>query len=180
MAAAAAGTASPAPAALSSFKRNLQQQHSNCSELGLNSSHVANLMERVQQLRSGAAATSAAGGTTTTTTAAAAATTTKHKLQDMMILQGFSMAPPPPCAYSPDPDMMNLGNVINDISLEEEEKSLQYIEVSLQEVSREVQRRKDELRNKRRRLLEDEARMHNIIFQSSSWIENSMSGRISL
>lgn len=76
--------------------------------------------------------------------------------------------------------MMNLGNVINDISLEEEEKSLQYIEVSLQEVSREVQRRKDELRNKRRRLLEDEARMHNIIFQSSSWIENSMSGRISL
>ncbi len=183
MAAAAAGTASPAPAALSSFKRNLQQQqqHSNCSELGLNSSHVANLMQRVQQLRSGAAATSAAGGTTTTTAAAAAATTTtKHKLQDMMILQGFSMAPPPPCAYSPDTDMMNLGNVINDISLEEEEKSLQYIEVSLQEVSREVQRRKDELRNKRRRLLEDEARMHNIIFQSSSWIENSMSGRISL
>ncbi|KAL2643334.1 hypothetical protein R1flu_010921 [Riccia fluitans] len=66
-----------------------------------------------------------------------------------------------------------------EVSLEEEEKSLQYIEVSLQEVSRDIQRRKEELRSKRRRLLEDEARMHSIVFQSSSWIE-SLSGRFSL
>ncbi|EFJ25320.1 hypothetical protein SELMODRAFT_442137 [Selaginella moellendorffii] len=65
------------------------------------------------------------------------------------------------------------------VSLEEEEKSLQYIEVSLQEVNKELQRRKEELRSKRRRIREDEARMHSIIFQSSSWIE-SLSGRFSL
>ncbi|CAM6105956.1 unnamed protein product [Calypogeia fissa] len=69
-------------------------------------------------------------------------------------------------------------SALTEVSLEEEEKSLQYIEVSLQEVSREVQRRMEELRSKRRRLLEDEARMHSIIFQSASWIE-SLSGRYS-
>ncbi|KAL3696568.1 hypothetical protein R1sor_010644 [Riccia sorocarpa] len=55
-------------------------------------------------------------------------------------------------------------SALTEISLDEEEKSLQYIEVSLQEVSRDIQRRKEELRSKRRRLLEDEARMHSIVF----------------
>lgn len=66
-----------------------------------------------------------------------------------------------------------------DTTIEEEEKTLQYLEASLQDVSHELQRRKEELRSKRRRLIEDEARMHSIIIQSSSWIE-SLSGRLSM
>ena len=122
------------------------------SSEGQNSSHTA-LLERVQQLRSA----SPAG--------------TKQKIDSM--LHGFSMGG---ACNEPDP---KVNGTLTEISLEEEEKSLQYIEVSLQEVSREVQRRKEELRMKRQRLMEDEARMHSIIFQSSSWIE-SLSGRFSL
>ncbi|KAJ7556653.1 hypothetical protein O6H91_05G092500 [Diphasiastrum complanatum] len=70
-------------------------------------------------------------------------------------------------------------NPVTAISLEQEEKSLHCVEVSLQEVTRVLQKRKEELRIKRRRLLEDEARMHSIVFQSSSWIE-SLSGRFNL
>ena len=35
-----------------------------------------------------------------------------------------------------------------ELNLEDEEKSLQYLEISFQEVSREVQRRREELRTK--------------------------------
>lgn len=129
------------------FKRHLQQ--ASTSE-GPTSSHTA-LLERLQQLRSA----SPAG--------------IKQKVESM--LQGYPMGA---CNDSVDPKFN--GANLTEISLEEEEKSLQYIEVSLQEVSREVQRRKEELRMKRRRLMEDEARMHSIIFQSSSWIESLSRG----
>lgn len=128
------------------FKRLLQQAASTSE--GPASSHTA-LLERLQQLRSA----SPAG--------------IKQKVEAM--LQGY------PMGTSKEIDLKFNGG-FTEITLEEEEKSLQYIEVNLQEVSREVQRRKEELRMKRRRLMEDEARMHSIIFQSSSWIESLSRG----
>lgn len=130
------------------FKRHLQVCNNN--DPGQNSFHTA-LLERVQQLRSTSPAE------------------TKQKIEQM--LQGYSMGGS--CSEI-DPKFNNGGPT--ELSLEDEEKSLQYIEISLQEVSREVQRRREELRMKRRRLMEDEARMHSIIFQSSSWIESLSRG----
>lgn len=119
----------------------------NNNDSGQNSFHTA-LLERVQQLRSTSPAE------------------TKQKIEQM--LQGYSMGGS--CS-----EIVNTSGP-TELSLEDEEKSLQYIEISLQEVSREVQRRREELRMKRRRLMEDEARMHSIIFQSSSWIESLSRG----
>ena len=74
---------------------------------------------------------------------------TKQKIEQM--LQGYSMGGS--CSEI-DPKFNNGGPT--ELSLEDEEKSLQYIEISLQEVSCEVQRRREEARMKRRWLMEDE------------------------
>jgi hypothetical protein len=67
---------------------------------------------------------------------------TKQKIEQM--LQGYSMGGS--CSEI-DPKFNNGGPA--ELSLVDEEKSLQYIEISLQEVSREVQRRREEARMKR-------------------------------
>ncbi|KAI5057355.1 hypothetical protein GOP47_0027370 [Adiantum capillus-veneris] len=57
-------------------------------------------------------------------------------------------------------------------NIEEEEQSLLALEVTLQNAIRELEKKKEELRNKRQRLIEDdEAHIHNIVFQSPSWVE---------
>jgi hypothetical protein len=103
------------------LKRHLQVCNNNDS--GQNSFHTA-LLERVQQLRSTSPAE------------------TKQKIEQM--LQGYSMGGS--CSEI-DPKFNNGGPA--ELSLVDEEKSLQYIEISLQEVSREVQRRREEARMKR-------------------------------
>ncbi|KAG6554704.1 hypothetical protein Mapa_003723 [Marchantia paleacea] len=147
------GTGISLASAPQSATYSTRQSAASLNEAGHSSAPTSthNLLERVQQLR--AVSPGNSGG------------------KSDQILHNFSIS----SCNSDD----KFPSGLTEISLEEEEKSLQYIEVSLQEVSRDVQRRKEELRSKRRRLMEDEARMHSIIFQSSSWIE-SLSGRFSL
>ncbi|MCO5610001.1 hypothetical protein L7F22_064236 [Adiantum nelumboides] len=62
--------------------------------------------------------------------------------------------------------------------VEEEERAIHYLELSLYEVAMEIQKRKEELRNKRRRLLDDEARLHYNLavfhHQPPAWLSNIM------
>lgn len=60
-----------------------------------------------------------------------------------------------------------------DSTVEDEEQSLLAFEITLQDAIRELEKKKEELRTKRQRLIEDdETRMHDIVFQPSSWVES--------